>query len=330
MADLNLSFATCDYDHVRDIVDGRIKPQGVEITPMVFEEPHLIFHRMTRYNDFDISEMSFGRYISLVSQGANEMTAIPVFPSRVARISSFYVRAGSTVKRPEDLAGKRVGVPEWAQTATIYARGWLAETVGVDLKSIDWIQTGIDEPGRPEPVKIKLPRGIKVTPVTDASLSQMLLSGDIDCAITALPPKPFRDGDRRVKRLVKNSRRAEETYYKETGVFPIMHVLTILNDVLEDHPWVAGNLMDAFEAAKSASLRRAFSSSHAIYPIPWGADSAHAMKDLFGGDVWPYGLEPNRLTIEAFLRFGHAQGVCHRKVAPEELFVPQSMDAAKA
>ena len=328
MSDLNLSFATCDYDHVRDIVDGRIKPQGIEITPMVFDEPHLIFHRMTRYSDFDISEMSFGRYISLVSQGTNEMTAIPVFPSRVARISSFYVRAGSRVKRPEDLAGKRVGVPEWAQTATVYARGWLAETVGVDLKSIDWVQTGVDEPGRPEPVKLKLPRGMKVTPATHASLSEMLLTGEIDCAITALPPKPFREGDRRVKRLVRNYRRAEEAYYKDTGVFPIMHVVTVLNDVLENYPWVAGNLMDAFETAKRASLHRAFASSHAIYPVPWGGDHAHRMKDLFGDDIWPYGLAPNRATIEAFLRFGHAQGVCHRKVTPEELFVPQTLDAA--
>jgi 4,5-dihydroxyphthalate decarboxylase len=207
MSQLNLSLAVCDYDHLRDIVMGTVRPQGVEITPMLFDEPHVIFHRATNYAEFDINEMSFGRYISLVSQRKNGMIAIPVFPSRVARIGAFYVRAGSKVKVPEDLAGKRIGVPEWAQTATIYARGWLAHHVGVDLKSISWFQTGVDQPGRPEPVKLKLPKGMKVTPVTDRSLSQMLLEGDIDCALTALPPKPFRDGDKRIKKLVPITRR---------------------------------------------------------------------------------------------------------------------------
>lgn len=328
MTSLNLSLACCDYDHVRDIVSGKIAPQGIDITPMIYEEPHLIFHRMTRYGDFDISEMSFGRYISLVSQRRNEMTAIPVFPSRVARFSSFFVQAGSKIKSPEDLAGKRVGIPEWAQTATIYARGWLAETVGVDLKSIKWFQTGVDQPGRPEPVKLKLPKGLSVTPVMDKSLSQMLLDGDIDCAITALPPKPYRDGDKRIKRLVKNARSKEQAYYKDTGIFPIMHIMTIHNSVLENYPWVAANVFEAFEQAKDASVERALKMSHATSPVPWGAEGARDMQDLFGDDIWPYGLEPNRATIEAFLRFGHAQGVCHRKVTSEELFVPQTLDRA--
>ena len=328
MSDLNLSLATCDYDHVRDLLTGRVRAEGIEITPMVYDEPHLIFHRMTRYNDFDISEMSFGRYISLVSQGTNEMTAIPVFPSRVARISAFYVRSNSKVKKPADLAGKRVGIPEWAQTAPIYSRGWLAEEAGVDLKSIEWFQTGVDEPGRPEPVKIKLPDGLNVTPVMDKSLSQMLMEGDIDCAITALPPKPFRDGDKRVKRLVRNYRAQELAYLKDTGIFPIMHVFTILNSVLANYPWVAMNMMEAFETAKRRAVERVLKASHACFPVPWGADWAGDMRALFGGDIWPYGLEPNRPTIEAFLRFGYDQGVCHRKVAPEELFVPQTLDLA--
>ncbi len=328
MSQLNLSLAVCDYDHLRDIVLGTVRPEGVDITPMIFDEPHVIFHRAVNYAEFDINEMSFGRYISLVSQRKNQMIAIPVFPSRVARIGAFFVRAGSKVKRPEDLAGKRIGVPEWAQTATIYARGWLDHHVGIDLPSVEWFQTGVDQPGRPEPVKLKLPKGMKVTPVTDKSLSQMLLDGDIDCALTALPPKPFRDGDKRIKKLVPNARKLEEAYYKETGVFPIMHLITIRKQVIEKYPWVAVNLMEAFEIAKNNALKRAMKASHSHYPVPWGADGAVHAQSLFGDDFWPYGLEPNRPTIEAFLRFGYEQGVCHRKVKPEELFLPQTLNPA--
>lgn len=326
MADLPLSFAACEYDHVRDLAEGRVKAKGIEIIPMLFEEPHFVFQRAMKYEDFDIAEMSFGRYISMVSRRANDMTAIPVFPSRVARISSFYVPSGSKLKSPGDLKGKRVGIPEWTQTASIYSRGWLAESCGVDLKSIEWVQTGVDEPGRPEPSPVKLPKGIRVRPDAEYSLSELLVDGGIDCAMTALPPKPFRDGDGRVRRLVKDSKKAEIAYFKETGIFPIMHVIAVRNEVLAGHPWVAVNLLEAFEQSKRNAIERTLRGSHSAYPIPWGYDAALEARELFGGDVFPYGLEPNRTTIESFLRFGHAQGVAHRKLKPEDLFVPSTLE----
>ena len=329
MPNIKLSLAACDYDHLRDLFTGRVKVEGIDIIPMVFDEPHHIFHRASNFTDFDIHEMSFGRYISLVSQKKNEMTALPVFPSRVARQSAFYVRSGSRIKNTLDLEGKRVGIPEWTQTATIYARGWLAETEGVDLRMIKWVQTGVDNPGRPEPSNPVLPPGINVTPVPDKSLSELILSGDIDCALTALPPKPFREGDRRVKRLVRNARRVEENYYRETGIFPIMHLICVKNEVLEKYPWVAMNLFEAFEDAKNNAIDRALKGSHSIYPFPWAADSAELVRDMFEGDMWPYGLEPNRRTIEAFLRFGFEQGVAHLNLKPEVLFAPQTLNIAK-
>ena len=169
---------------------------------------------------------------------------------------------------------------------------------------------------------------MKVKPNTEKSLSQLLLDGEIDCALTALPPKPFRDGDKRIKKLVRNARKVEEDYYKETGIFPIMHLITIRKEVAEKYPWVAVNMMEAFEEAKNNGLRRALHASHSHNPIPWGQDGAAHARDLFGDDFWPYGLEPNRPTIEAFLKFGYEQGVCHRKVKPEELFLPQSLNPA--
>ena len=302
----------------------------IDLPPLLSNEPHLIFHQATHFSDFDVCELSFGRYTSLVSTGDNDKIALPVFPSRVPRIGALYVRAGSKIKRPEDLAGARIGLPEWAITAAVYAKGWLHNHIGIDLAGINWFQTGIDEPGRPAPVKLKLPVGVAVTHVPDRSLTDMLLAGDIDCVITALPPKPFREGSTKIRRLVKDSQKAEIDYYQATGIFPIMHVVAVRKSILETHPWVAVSLMDAFEAAKNNALTRALRGSHSIYPVPWGYDAALKARALFGDDFWPYGLEKNRKTIEAFVTFAHQQGVAHRKVAPEELFVPQSLDRAKA
>ena len=329
MPNLNLSLATCDYDHVRDLMSGVVRAEGIDITPMIFDEPHYIFHRATNFGDFDVSEMSFGRYVSLVSRRKNEMTAIPIFPSRMARQSAFFVPKGSRVKKPEDLKGATVGIPEWTQTATIYARGWLQNTVGVDLRSIKWLQTGVDMPGRPEPQPPKLPKGVKVKAVTDKSLSDLLLDGSVDAVLSALPPKPVRDGDPRVSRLIKNSTKVEVDYYKDTGIFPIMHVIVIKNSVLEAHPWVAANLYSAFDEAKNRGVERALKGSHAIYSIPWGVDAAREAQNLFGDDIWPYGIEPNRATLEAFVHFSHQQGVAYRKLKPEDLFAKQTLEVIK-
>ena len=329
MSKIPLSLAACNYDHFRDLFTGSVEAEGIDLVPMIFDEPHHIFHRASNFTDFDIHEMSFGRYISLVSQRQNKMTALPVFPSRVARQSAFYVRSDTKIRAPEDLEGKRIGIPEWTQTATIYARGWLSETLGLDLRTIEWFQTGVDEPGRSEPSNPNIPDGVNITAVSDSSLSEMIMNGNIDCALTALPPKPFRDGNDSIRRLIVNSREVEESYYKETGIFPIMHLICVKNDILEKHPWVAMNLYDAFEEGKNHSIRRALKGSHSIYPVPWGFASAEEMFDLFDGDIWPYGLEPNRATLEAFLRFGYSQGVAHREMRPEELFAPQTISIAK-
>jgi 4,5-dihydroxyphthalate decarboxylase len=330
VTNLNLSVAACDYDHVRDLMSGKVRAEGIDVTPLTFVEPHLIFHQATHFSDFDVCELSFGRYTSLLSTGENDKVALPIFPSRVARIGALYVRAGSKIKKPEDLAGARVGLPEWAITAAVYAKGWLSEHIGIDLASIKWFQTGIDEPGRPEPVKLKLPKGVSVTHVPDRSLTDMLLADDIDCVITALPPKPFREGSDKIVRLVQDSQAAERDYYKKTGIYPIMHVVAVRKSILEAHPWVAVSLMDAFETAKNNAVDRALRGSHSAFPIPWGYDAALAARALFGGDFWPYGLDKNRKTIEAFVRFAHDQGVAHRKLTPEELFAPQTLDRAKA
>jgi len=181
-ARLHLTLATTDYDHVRDLVNGVIRPEGITLTAFVLPVEE-VFYRFIKNQEWDISEMSFGKFIGFASQGTSPFVGIPVFPSRVFRHSAFYVRADRGIGTPKDLEGKRVGIPEWAQTAGIYARGFMAETAGVDLRKIHWVQAGMNEAGREEKVEFKLPAGIQYQQRRDTSISAMLLSGEIDAAI---------------------------------------------------------------------------------------------------------------------------------------------------
>lgn len=267
-----------------------------------------------------------GKYVSLRSQDDESIAAIPVFPSRVFRHSMIYVRQGGGLDRPEQLKGKRIGVPEWAQTAVIYARGYLAKQAGVPLDSVDWVQAGVNEAGRVEKVKLKLPDGVRLKPEPGRSLNDMLLAGDLDAVLSARPPKNFGNG---IQRLFTDYEEAEEMYFRETGIFPVMHVIVIKADMLGRHPWLAMNLYKAFEEAKRRSIERLsdITASHA--PLAWLGPYVERMKALFGEDFWPYGLEKNRKTLQAFVDFAFDQGVCHRRLALEELFPKQVLTSFK-
>ncbi len=318
-AALHLTLAVCDYEHVREIAQGLVRADGITLTPLIFPSIEEITFRFTRGLEWDVSELSFGKYISLTSQGAAPMVAIPVFPSRVHRHSAIYVRADRGIRTPKDLEGRAVGIPEWAQTAGIYVRGALVEEYGVDLAKIRWLQAGVNEPGRAEKVELKLPAGIDYRPRPQTSLSAMLASGEVDAVISARAPDAFAPGGA-VVRLYPNYRAEEERFFKKTGIFPIMHLMTIRRAVFEQHPWVAMNLTKMFEEAKRRCLARLTDFTCARIPLPWAAAIADELAAAYGPDPYPYGIEASRPTIEAFCRYAHDQGVTHRRMTVDDLF----------
>jgi 4,5-dihydroxyphthalate decarboxylase len=328
MPALPLTLAISEYDHVRDLASGRVKPEGIELRALTLSIEE-IFYRFTLHREWDVSEMAMGKYVSLRSQGDTSLTAIPVFPSRMFRHSSIYVRSDGPVRTPADLRGRRVGIPEWAQTAGIYSRGLLTHQYGVALADIAWVQAGVNEPGRTEKVALKLPAGVSVERPADKSLNDMLLAGELDAVLTAHAPAAFETCDLRIRRLFPDFMPVELAYWRETGIFPIMHCIAIQTRVLEAHPWIPANLLTAFEAAKRRSVARAFEATASRFPIPWASERATAVAPLFGADYWPYGIEPNRVTLDAFLQYAHEQGICHRRLRPEELFPPEVASAYK-
>ena len=319
MAGVSLSMAVAAYDHVRDLVNGRVRPEGIELTAMELGVEE-IFFRTSTFQEWDIAEFSMAKYVSMLSNGTAPFRAIPVFPSRVFRQSAFYVATASGICSAEDLVGRRVGIPEWSQTAGIYARAFLQHQCGVRLADIQWVQAGVNQAGRHEKVTLSLPEGINIKAVSDRSLNEMLLAGDLDAIITAREPESFIAGDATIARRWPDYRAMEQSYYESTGIFPIMHVIVVRNQALDSAPWVAMNLLRAFEEAKANSLNRLSTIVNSPIAIPWSLHAYQLAQKVFGDDLWPYGLDANRRTLDAFLQYSHEQGVTQRRLSAEELF----------
>jgi 4,5-dihydroxyphthalate decarboxylase len=319
MPDLSLSLAISYYDHVSDLLRGRVRAEGISFTTTELSNEE-IFFRMLHFGEWDVAEFSMAKYASLVGTGAPPFRAIPVFPSRAFRQSSFYVAAVAGITGPGDLAGRRVGIPEWAQTAGIYARAYLQHQCGVSLGDIHWVQAGLNEAGRKEKVNLSLPEGVAIESVQDRSLTDMLLRGNLEAIISAREPEAFLAGDPRIVRLWADYRPLEEAYYRATEIFPIMHVIVVKSTTLDRDPWIAMNLFKAFEEAKENSLHGLASATTSRIPVPWFREALREAREIFGDDCWPYGIEPNRRTLEAFLQYCCEQGITGRNLQIEELF----------
>lgn len=318
-ARLHLTMALGDYDHLRDLASGRIRLEGIALNAFTLPVEE-IFYRFVNHQEWDVSEVSFCKYVALRSTDAAPMVAIPVFPSRVFRHSSIYVRSDRGIAAPQDLKGRKVGIPEWGQTAGVWVRGMLAEQYDVPLDTVEWLQAGVDAPGRGEKVPLDLPDGIRYTPRPETTLSALLEAGEVDAVISARPPSIFAHGGGLVRRLFEDHREEERRYFGETGLFPIMHTIAIRRGVFEAQPWVAMTLMKAFEAAKAASLERLSDYTASRLPIPFASSLVADARAGFSGDPFAYGVEPNRTALEAFCRYLDAQGLTRRAMTPEELF----------
>jgi 4,5-dihydroxyphthalate decarboxylase len=319
MSALRLSIATTDYDHFRDFRLGTVRAQGIDHIWSLLGH-HEVFARFTAGREWDVAELSIAKFAAQVTRADADIVGLPVVCSRLFRFGAFYVNRNSGIRTAADLRGKRVGSPEWAHSAAVYMRGWLAEEAGVPLTDVEWYQAGANAAGREEKVELNLPDGVRLTRVADRSLSDLLAAGDLDCAIIARPPTCFLEGHPDVVRLFPEYQDQELEQYRRTGVWPIMHIIAMRRQVLAEHPWVARNLYNAFLESKQRSVQRLLDPAVSRYPLPWLATYGARMADLFDGDPFPYGVEPNRRTVDQLLRYAHQQGIAHRLATADDVF----------
>jgi len=329
MSKLKLSFGCWNYDRTRALMDGRVQADGIDLNylNMPVEET---FFRMLRHKEFEVAEMSLSSYtVSLFSE-ARPFIAIPIFPSRFFRHSCVYVNAESGIREPKDLIGKRVGNPEYQMTAPAWIRGILQDEYQVPVDSVTYFTGGEEEPGRPEKLKLDLPPNIKVERIgADQTLSSMLANGEIDALYTARMPSSYLSSGGKVKRLFESYVGVEKAYYRKTKIFPIMHTVVIRRDVYEQNRWVAQSLYKAFCQAQAETYKDLYETAALKAMLPWLTAHVEEARAEMGDDFWPYGLEKNHATLDTFLRYSFEQGLSKRKLNPEDLFAPESLEAFK-
>ena len=322
MPKLPITFACGLYDRMVPLYTGEAKAEGVDLNFLAIDDPRQIFDRMGKNLEFDACEMSSSETFSRYAAGRTELVALPVFPSRVFR-HGFITINRKYVKTPKDLEGKRIGVPLYTQTAAVFARGLLRDEHGVDLSGVHWVQGATNSPeshGNPAAPPVLKPISIEQNK-SGFSLSQLLERGEIQAILGSGLPDALRTNPD-VVRLFPDFHAVELESYRRTRVFPIMHLVAMRRDVYEQHPFIATSLYKAMDEAKNIALRKMHEIGALRYMLPGLPADLEVIDDVFGGDPWPYGVEPNRPTLEALVRYMAEQSLIKAPIPVQDLFVP--------
>jgi 4,5-dihydroxyphthalate decarboxylase len=321
MPGLPITFACGLYDRMLALYTKEVKPDGIDLNFLSIDHPREIFDRMMKL-EFEASEMSSSDYARYAARGDCPMVAIPVFPSRVFR-HGYITIDKRQIKTPKDLAGRRIGVPLYAMTAAIYMRGLLQHDHGVDLSGVTWVEGGLnDTKPHGAPSTIPLVRPVKLELYTpEKALNDRLVQGDVAAVIGSGMPKALKT-DPNIARLFPDFRATEMDYYRRTKIFPVMHLVVIRRDIYEKHPFAATSLFSAFCEAKAIAYRKMRELGTLRYMLPWMAAELDEIDQVFGGDPWPYGIEPNRPSLEALVQYLADQALIEKPVPVEQLFAP--------
>ena len=323
-----LSLSCVAYDRTRALFDGRVTVAGCDLHPVAMS-PEEAFHRNFRHQEFDVTELSMSSYMVQLADGRCPYVGIPVFPSRLFRHSSLYIRTDRGIASPEDLRGKLVGVPEYQMTVALWMRGILADRYGVQPADMRWRSGGLEEPGRGNVVALRLPEDVELRPIPEGrTLSAELADGAIDALLSARAPSCF-GRVAEVARLFPDYRAAEEEYFRETRIFPIMHLVGIRRTLVERFPWLPVNVQMAFEEAKRLCLIDNAKIGHLYTTLPWAVDELSRTRALMGDDFWPYGAAANAHVLERMTHYAWQQGLTSRPLTPAELFPVSVQDLAK-
>ena len=319
-APLRLTVACGDYDRTRALFDGRVRVEGCEPIFLALA-PEEIFFRAFVHEEFDIAELSLSSYVMRRSRGDCPYVAVPAFVSRAFRHSAVYARTDRGIERPEDLRGRRVGVPEYQMSAAVWVRGLFQDEYGIAPRDLRWVTGGMETPGRVEKIRFAVPSDVSLEPAPpEETLSGMLEAGTIDALIAPRPPSCFLRGAPGVGRLFANFGADEEDYYRRTGIFPIMHLVGVRTELAARYPWLPASVYKAFAASKDLAMTALDDANALTTSLPsqlWNAEHA---RRVMGRDWWPYGLDANARTLEVFLGYHFEQGLSPRRLAPAELF----------
>jgi 4,5-dihydroxyphthalate decarboxylase len=309
-----LTLACGDYEIIRALKEGEVEPDGIDLTVLTEMDSTTRHWRFIRNRDFDMAETSASSYVVAKDQG-QAVTALPVFLHRRFRHGFVFINTTKGIKKPSDLIGRKVGIKSFLVTAGHWMRGILEHEYGVPHKSVEYFAE-LDED-----IEFTPPADLKITRLPHAkSVETMLAEGELDAVIHSSIIKPFAARDPRVGRLFPDFKNEEIAYYKKTGIFPIMHVLGLKQEIVDKHPWVPINMFQAFQRAKAIAMVRM--ANPRIVPLAWYREAWEEQEQIMGPDPWEYGLgDRNRHTIETLAGYSHEQGLTRRRLTADDLFV---------
>jgi 4,5-dihydroxyphthalate decarboxylase len=318
MANRTITIGCREYDHTRALADGRVKVDGLNLKFVNISPPSQIFLRMLHNEEFDASEMSLSNYMIAVGKEDRRFVAIPVFPSRVFRHSYIWINTRAGIEKPGDLKGKRVGIADYSMTALLFVRGLLQHEYGVAPQDIHWFRR------RSEHVSVEIPAGVRIDNIGKGeNLDDLLEQGRLDAVAVTSPPRAFLRGSPLVQRLFPDSRAVEAAYYRQTKIFPIMHMVVIRRPVYERESSIAVRLAQGFETAKHLAFD---AYQEGLASLPWIHLDLEYAREVLGRDVYPYGIKNNLPTLEAAALYSNEQGLTKRRFEVAELFANETLD----
>ena len=328
MSRLPITIATWDYDRIRALTDGRVRVEGCDVNylTMPVEE---CFERAFFHGEFEVAEIGFSPYLIALSRGTSPYVAVPIFLSRMFRHSAVYIRTDRGIESPAELRGKRIGVPEYQMSAVMWFRGYLQDEFGIAAKDINWVQGGLENPGRRDKFPLNLPADFPLVSRNDVSLSELFATGELDGVMSARQPSVFVDKHPKIRRLFPDYRAAERDYYLRTGIFPIMHALGIRRDIYDNNRWLAASLYKAFLQAKRIADAEFAETTALKIGLPWVTAEYEATIEVMGPDFWSYGVDANRKTLSTMARYSHEQGLATRLLTVDEMFAEGNLSETR-
>lgn len=315
---LRLTLTVGDYDINQGLVTGEVAVPGVELVALILPSPERHW-RLLRHQEFDIGELSLASYLLARDRGELPYVAVPVFPHRRFRHSYLFVNPAAGVTEPKHFEGKRVGLRTWQTTAGLWMRGILEDAYGVNIRAIEWITQ--DE----EDIALEPPAGFTLRRApAGADVDTLLVKGELAGLLYPEIPLSFRNGDARIQRLFADSKAEEQRYFQRTGIFPLMHTIVIRERLLREYPWLAMNVVQAFRRAKDLAWKQMENPRRVS--LAWFREALEEQRRVLGRDPWTHDLPGNRVGLEALCRYAHDQGLTRRRLAPDELFDPASLD----
>jgi len=332
---LDITFAGYKYDHVRALIDGRVPVEGCNVQFQPSKISDLNTHVFSGPRTLEVTEIGLIPFIlAFANDSFRDYSLIPVFPLRMFRHKSIFIHTERGITKPEDLKGRKVGTPGYSSSSLTWIRGMMNDEYGVKPEDIEWVISAEDSSaktgGKASKQESVIPDGISITVGPEGKdESDLLLDGDVDALFHAIEPRAFVEGHPKVKRLFDNPRATEREYFSKTGIFPIMHAVAIRNDVIDANPWLPEAVFSAYSHSKQMEYK-SMQNRWLFGTLPWFGQEFDETREVMGENFWPYGIEPNKTTLNAMFRYAYDQGLAKKKLQIEDLFHPSAIGVSES